>query len=281
MRRLFVALGLIAATSGAFAQEFELPTLRGSDRFVPNAPVIYSRWDGFYAGAQVGYGFTSMDFATTTRSLIAHELRELALENEVHPSNWQVLGRANTHSTIAGGFFGYNIGWESLIAGFELNYNHSNFSADAPLSPITRVTAAGGNVYLLTITGAASMTITDFATLRARVGYEVYNFLPYAMIGVAVGRANLSRTATAFGQENPNPVCPGAGPPPCTPFSFTEAESRSGAFIYGWSLGGGFDVYVMPGVFLRAEYEYVAFSPIWEIKANIQTVRGAIGFKFP
>src|SRR5262249_24080280 len=79
MRRLFVAVALIASTCGASAQEFELPTLRGSDRFVPAAPVIYSRWDGFYAGAQVGYGFAQLDFATATRDLVQHELRELAL----------------------------------------------------------------------------------------------------------------------------------------------------------------------------------------------------------
>ena len=37
---------------------------------------------------------------------------------------------------------------------------------------------------------------------------------------------------------------------------------------------------IMPKVFLRAEYEYVAFSPIWDIKSQIQTVRGGVGFKF-
>jgi outer membrane immunogenic protein len=281
MRRLLVALGLTASTCcGVSAQEFELPTLRGSDAFVPAAPVVYSRWDGFYIGAQLGYGFAQMDFRDATRDLVAHELRELALENEQHPSAWQVLGKGDTRGASGGGFFGYNIGWESVILGFEFNYSRANFAVDAPVSPLTRVTFAGGNLYLITLTGAASMRITDFATLRARAGFEVYGFLPYAMIGVAAGRADVMRSATSSGQENPNAVCPSPGPPPCTPFSFTEAESKTGAFIYGWSFGGGFDVFVLPQVFLRAEYEYVAFSPIWEIKANIQTVRGAVGFKF-
>jgi len=280
MRRLLVALGLIASTCGAFAQEFELPTLRGSDAFVPAAPVIYSRWDGFYVGAQLGYGFSQHDFRTSTSTLVAHALRELALEAEVGVSNWQVLGRVDTRGASGGGFFGYNIGWESVILGVELNYSRGNFVADAPIEPITRVTAAGGNTYLVTVTGGASMRITDFATLRSRAGFEVYGFLPYATIGVAVGRADVSRTATVSGQENPNAVCPSPGPPPCTPFSFTETESKTGAFIYGWSFGGGFDVFVLPQVFLRAEYEYIAFSPLWDIKANIQTVRAALGFKF-
>ncbi len=37
---------------------------------------------------------------------------------------------------------------------------------------------------------------------------------------------------------------------------------------------------VMPNVFLREEYEYVAFSPVWGIKSNLNTVRVGGGLKF-
>jgi hypothetical protein len=37
---------------------------------------------------------------------------------------------------------------------------------------------------------------------------------------------------------------------------------------------------VMPHVFLRAEYEAVAFSPIWNITAIVQTGRVGMGYKF-
>jgi outer membrane immunogenic protein len=282
MRRLLVALGLIVSISSAFAQEYEIPTLRGSDSFVPDAPgpLYRPRWSGFYAGGQLGFGVASMDFGGATQDLVAHELRELALENEVHPSGWQVLGKAETASASYGGFLGYNIGWESLILGVELNYSRSNFSTDGSISPLRRVVPAGGNIYDLTINGSASMRITDYGTLRARAGYEVGNFLPFAMIGAAFGRANLARSASASGQENPAAICPSAGPPPCTPFFFTESAGKTGAFIYGWMLGGGLEIMVMPQVFLRGEYEYVAFSAIWGIKANIQTVRLGAGYKF-
>ena len=36
----------------------------------------------------------------------------------------------------------------------------------------------------------------------------------------------------------------------------------------------------MPNALLRAEYEYIAFAPLWEIKAQVQTARGALGYKF-
>jgi opacity protein-like surface antigen len=182
MRRLFAALGLTASISGACAQEFELPTLRGADLFVPAQPVIYSRWDGFYVGGQLGFGFANSDFKTTTQDLVAHMLRELALENEAQVSTWQVLGQANTRGVGGGAFFGYNSSWEGAILGFDFNYNRVNFGAQAPMSPIERVVAAGGNVYDVVVAGQASMHVVDFATLRARAGFEAYNFLPYVSV---------------------------------------------------------------------------------------------------
>ena len=281
MRCLLVAAGLIASMTDAFAGGFELPVLRGSDAYVQPPRLV--NWSGFYGGGQVGYGVASMDFATSTRELVAHMLRELALESEQQPSQWQVLGKSNTGGSSAGFFFGYNNRWEDVVLGFEFNYSRVSFASSAPVSPITRLTSAGGNTYLVNITGGASMHITDLATVRARAGASVENFLPYAMIGVAVGRANLSRTATVSGQQNPTipPIpCDAFATPPCVPFSFTEAESKAGAFLLGWSLGGGVDVMVMPNVFLRAEYEYLAFAPIWDIKSAINTVRIGAGFKF-
>jgi opacity protein-like surface antigen len=276
MRRLLVAVGLIASMSDALAGGFETPVLRGSDGYVPAAPAPQLiKWSGFYAGGHAGYGFASMNFAGATREPIAHMLRELALENQQHPSQWQVLGKTDTGGASAGFFFGYNNRWEDVILGFELNYSRVSHRADAPVSPIARITSAGGNVYLVNLTGAASMHITDLATVRARAGVQVENFLPYAMIGVAAGRANLSRSATVIGTETVT-----SDPPIVTPFFFTEGETKNGAFLFGWSLGGGLDMMIMPNVFLRAEAEYVAFSPVWEIKANITTVRLGAGIKF-
>src|SRR5262249_8856476 len=105
MRRLsLVLLGLLAIVSDAFAGgEFEVPTLRGSDSFAPAAPVR-PRWGGAYVGGQLGYGNAGVDFSGTTQPLIAHMLRELALENEVGPSRWQVLGTVHNGGATYGGF---------------------------------------------------------------------------------------------------------------------------------------------------------------------------------
>lgn len=285
MRWLLVAVGLIAPISGAAAQEFELPTLRGSQAFAPNAPDCCTSWGGFYVGGQVGFGVTSADFSTTTQDLVAHELRQLALEAEQSVSSWQVLGQAHPSSATYGFFVGYNIPWESLILGAEANYNRTNFLATAPISPLFINTSAGGHTYNVNLTGSASMRVTDILTLRGRAGYEMGNFLPFATLGVAVGRADLARSATLTGQQDPTAppdplACDPVAAPPCVPLSFSEADRRSGAFIYGWAIGGGLEVMVMPHVFLRGEYEAVVFSPIWNITAIVQTARLGAGVKF-
>jgi outer membrane immunogenic protein len=117
-------------------------------------------------------------------------------------------------------------------------------------------------------------------------GWDAGNFLPYVMIGVAAARADVFHSATVFGFQNPPPVT--APPTPCGPpqtptclaFSFSESESRNGAFLWGWSIGGGLDVMVMPHVFLRAEYEFVGLAPWWNIRSTINTGRVGLAYKF-
>ncbi len=285
MRRLLVVLALIASIPDALAGELDVPILRGEDPLTTAPPPVMalpvgpfvSRWAGFYAGVQAGMGVANMDFSRTTQPLVSHELRELLLETEDHPSTWQVLGSADTRSASLGGFIGFNNPWEGMIIGVDYTFSRTGFSLDAPMTPIARVTApSNGLVYLTQIDGAASMHIIDFSTLRVRAGIDLGNVLPYAGIGVAIGRADLFRTATAFGTE----TNPATNPPTVTPFSFTESQQKSGALIYGWSLSGGIDILMMPNVFLRAEYEFVNFVPIWDIKASVSTGRLGIAYKF-
>jgi len=277
MRRLLVVLGLLASISGVRAQEFEIPTLRGTDSFVPDAPgpLYRPRWSGFYIGGQAGYGVAGLDFVNSTTDLVAHMLRDSELETEQRPENWTVLGRNQTGSFSFGGFLGYNIGWESVILGAEFNYNRSHFSASSPMFPIERVVGVGGNTDDVTITGRASMNITDYGTVRMRAGYETGNFLPYGFLGFAFGRANISRSATAVVVQTPADN----STPPVT-VTFSESETKNGAFIWGWALGGGVEVMVAPKVFMRAEYEFVAFQAVYNIKSQIQTGRMALGYKF-
>ena len=60
------------------------------------------------------------------------------------------------------------------------------------------------------------------------------------------------------------------------PFSFTESENKNGAWLYGMSVGAGFDVMVLPKVFVRAEYEYFDVSNLNRLQ--MFSVSGLIQF---
>jgi outer membrane immunogenic protein len=145
-------------------------------------------------GGQLGAGVTSVDFSQATQSMIAQILQNTALENEGRVSTWQTLGKTDSRGRSWGGFIGYNTSWESVILGFELNYSRTDFHPGADAMPINRIVSTSVGTYDVTLTGGSHITLNDVATFRGRAGWEVGNFLPYAMIGVAAARANLTRT---------------------------------------------------------------------------------------
>ena len=275
MRRLLVLLALFASTSNALAGEYELPTLRGTQAFVPvTGPVVVPRWSGLYAGGQIGLNNTAVDATDASAPLVAHMLRVLALQNEQLVSTWPVLGKGETRSVSYGGFLGYNVGWEGVILGIEASWNKLGATVDAPSTPLTRAVSAGCCSYVVTSDANATMTINGYGTIKLRGGWDAGHFLPYAVVGAAVGQASYLAAATVSGtQTDPNTGI-------VTPFSFSETNAKNGAWIYGVTLGFGVDFMVMPNMFLRAEYEYVAFLSVANFKPTINTVRAAIGFKF-
>jgi outer membrane immunogenic protein len=279
MRRLLVALALMGLVSDAFAADYTAPVLRGSDSFLPATPT-YFRWSGFYAGGQVTYGSGNADFSSATDPLIAFALRNTALESSAGVSQWNVLGTADTGAAGFGGFVGYNSQWDDLVLGLELNYTRSSFNITAPNNPIAlNVTDSDGNFNALSF-ASASMKIEDFAVVRARAGWAFNNFLPYATVGLAVGRADLAVSSTVELQNtinpipNPAPVCALA---PCV---ITSGQTKTSAFLYGYAVGGGLEVALTRNIFVRGEYEYIQWAPIWQITSHLNMTRLGVGLKF-
>ena len=277
MRRVIYALLAVAFAPSAFADD--LSWLTGPQ--ATNVPVV-NGWAGIYIGGQVSYSGAGGNFANTTQGPVGYSLRETTLEAEVGPSNWPVLGQANHSAAGYGGFVGYNTQFERLVLGVEANYDQANLSLIAPNSPISRQTSAGGNIYDVTVSGSGSVTDLNFGTLRARAGWALGNFLPYAFTGLAIGHANVNIAATVSGIENPQnqPCTPGGPMPACAPFSFTGTAGKTGEWMYGFTFGGGLDVALTRNVFLRAEYEYVQFAPIANLILDVNTVRGGLAVKF-
>lgn len=159
------------------------------------------------------------------------------------------LAQPSTNSLQYGAFVGYNFQWDNLVVGIDAAYNR-------PSSLDTSATSGAAS---------ASLKLVDYATLRARAGYAFGQFLPYGFIGAAGGRLNYNVVSTT-GATN----------------------SRDNAYAAGFVAGLGIDVAVTPNIFVRAEYEYVAFSQIGYvenstfggIRSSLNTGRVGIGVRF-
>ncbi len=270
LRVLAAALMLAAMAGQASAADWIDDTLRGS--YTSTAP---ARWDGFSVGGTMGLSSLNADYGSSTGSQVAYTLRNTALENEQSPSSWTALPSNVTNGRQFGGFVGYNMQWQELVLGFEGAYNRTSSLDSATSDTISRqVTLGDGTQDGVTIRARGNISIVDYATARIRAGYAIGQFLPYASVGVAVGRINYSLSTDVTVVQTPA----GGGP---TTFVFpTVTQSRNNAFSAGPAFGLGVDVAILPSVFLRAEWEYAAFAPVNGIRAGINTGRIGVGARF-
>jgi len=264
---------LLAAVCGAPAAAADLPddfSLRGP---LNPGPV---RWDGVVMGAGIGYSSMNADFGNSTSSQVAFILRNTAIEQQYAPSTWTTLPNKTTDSKSFNIFLGYN--WQptdDLVLGADLAYNRpQHLEADASDSMTRIVTLADGTVDTATISGASSAKLVDYMTLRGRAGYAFGQFLPYAILGGALGRFNYSNTSTVNLDQAP------AGGGPHIPFAQTETQSQNNVFGGGWVFGGGLDVAVTPNIFVRGEWEYVAFAAVGGTRTSVNTARVGLGLRF-
>jgi opacity protein-like surface antigen len=277
MRWLLCAVALAFAPS-AFAADYTPPPP------VTIGPATYTRWAGFYFGGQISYSDAQADFSKASEPLVGYSLRDLALETQSMPSSFQVLRNAGANVTGFGGFVGYNSQWEDVVLGVEANYTHSPFTIVANSTPISLVVPAGTNTDSVNISATGSLSMTDYGSLRARAGWILGDFLPYAFGGLALGHGSYTVGTLVSGQQATPPTtlpCNAlTNPSTCVDFSFPNSTGGSGVLFYGFSVGGGLDVAITSNFFLRGEFEYVQFAPISNITASITTVRGGAGFKF-
>jgi outer membrane immunogenic protein len=296
MRRLLIALGLIGLVSPALAADYDLPTLRGSQTLVPASPTYFD-WEGLYVGGQIGYASSGADFGNGVAPLIDYVLRNTRVNQDIQVSQLIVLPKVDTNGNGFGGFLGYNWQFDEAVVGLEVNYNRMNVAATASDS-IERVFPDSGvspnYAYAVAVSGQSSIRVTDLATLRGRAAYVMGNFLPYGFVGLAVGRADISSSASvAFCGYDPtapagppsqdpvgsncyNPATGVATPVPQTPAS----HSKMGEFILGFSAGVGTDVMLLQNVFLRGEYEYVQITSVQGLNFYLNNFRVGLGVKF-
>ena len=228
------------------------------------------RWDGFQLGGHIGYVNSVTDFGHATRDSVEKIMKITTIESEDPPSEWQVLGKGNQAGRSFGGFIGYNWQLDSVVVGIDAAYNYTDgitTRGRGTLGPGRVVTTSDGTTWIVDIRGRSRLTIQDYATLRARVGYPMGQFLPYAFFGGAVGRfdyrtrtiASLTSGATA---------------------SINEVTAKEGAVSPGFTTGLGVDIAILPNMYLRAEYEFNAFLELAGILPITHTGKVGLGFRF-
>jgi outer membrane immunogenic protein len=275
MRRFLLAAVMFGAASAAQAADMpDLPFLRGS--FTDGLTTAKVNWQGYYIGAQGGYGSSDENFNGSTSTMTAAALANTLVESEMQVSQWNLgLGKESARTSGFGGFAGYNSQWDDVVVGLEASYLHGAFggSASASEERVSPAALSDGNFHDVLATSRSAIQITDMATLRGRVGYAYGSFLPYLFGGFALGNANISRSVVA--QDSVSATALG-NYTALQPLSSDDAQHNH--LIYGYSAGLGVDVNLIGGLFLRAEWEYIRFTAA--VDTNINTVRAGLGYKF-
>jgi hypothetical protein len=269
--------GLAALALALFAQSATagglIDPLRGS--FTTAAA---SRWDGLNFGVHAGLSNMNADFSNSVSGLLEDLLNHDSIEVEDNVSSWPLMSSQATNSRTYGAFLGYNVQWDELVLGFDVAYNRlSSMQTSAAGANGWLIHTSNGYDNIYFVSGDASLKLIDYATLRARAGYAFGQFLPYAFVGGAAGRFNYSRsvTVTLSGLD-----VSGAGG---TPYDFgtqSRSDSKDNAVVGGVAAGLGIDVALLPNVFLRGEWEVVAFAPVGGIRPVLNTGRVGLGVKF-
>lgn len=283
LRTAALAMCVIASlawTSDARSQDM----LRGSVGYEVSNPG-YMRWGGVYGGGQIGYSFEGAEFGSAGQSMVNYMLRNSTIQDNV--SNWTTLPDKNTNGSSFGGFIGYNYQWDDVIVGVEANYSRTNFNTLAATDSLSRSFIDNGAAppnhiyqYNMTVTTSSSVQITDIATFRLRGGWATGTALPYAFAGLAVGRANVTTTASVTGTlTDTDTTIPATVTNPLI-LPPAQTDSRNGMFVYGWTAGLGMDWAITPNFFLRAEWEWVNFSNVDDLSVHFNSARVAAGIKF-
>jgi outer membrane immunogenic protein len=273
MRGVAVAVVMFGTMSCAHAADMP-DFLRGSlsDGYSP--PV---NWAGVYIGGQAAYGVADMDFSNSGQDLLAKLLNNVDLEQQFNISQWPLGGTAHSRGSGYGGFVGYNFQWTEAVIGIELNYTHGNFMGSSSGSQARTFSFPADYMSTAFASSNASMNVTDYGSLRVRAGYAFSSFLPYAFAGIAMGQADIDRSASTrlFYQYvgTATPPLPNIGPS-----VNTLSDNANAHFVTGYAAGLGIDINLCAGLFFRAEWEYLRFTAA--VDTSINTVRAGLGYKF-
>jgi outer membrane immunogenic protein len=241
MKTIAYAATLIALLSGS-AHAADLY------RKAPPAPVNpVASWTGFYAGVNVGGGWSNTDVGYgTTDPVVAVFFATFGVDL---PANGD---RTGSSGVLGGVQIGYNYQFRpTWVAGVEADFQFASINGSGSTSYV-------GGLAL----SSASQDIQHFGTVRARLGYlATDSLMVYATGGFAYAQLNNAAAMTVapgatvnlIGGVGTSTNCGGAFPNTCF-------IGSSNSLTPGWTAGGGLEYALGQNWSLKGEYLYAHFE---------------------
>jgi len=277
---------LIAMACPALAADYDDSWLRGSQVIgaAPSPPPrLYRIWAGVYGGVQVSEDFHGVDYTDFPGPLIASASRQDAVLNLLQGAlgGMSTLGPENSNGPSYGGFIGYNWQIDDVVFGAELNVNRSSLSS-AQQSTVNRgyivLLPGTSTLYGVNVTTTANGTVSmsDYFTLRGRLGWAFGNFLPYMVGGLSFAQLNSTRFYDINYVCSAN--CGSGGVTPGGDYPFSDATH--GRYTIGFNGAVGMDYMLTPNLFMRGEVEYLHLGEPTDIRLSTISARIGIGLKY-
>jgi outer membrane immunogenic protein len=241
LKKLLPVLALLMCASSA-AVAADLPV------YTKASPPVAGGWTGFYAGANIGYGWQDPTVVFTPNDQFSAFLINGGVGTNFTPvrppTSFDIAG-------VTGGFqAGYNRQFDQRwLLGVETDFNFSDVKGQGA-APFIGVPGIGNQPF----SALASEQVKWFGTVRARAGYlPTPDLLVFATGGLAYGRvehsASLTNLGPAFSVSIVGAVNCSAGVP-----CYAGSSSR---IATGWTAGGGLEYALGRNWTVKGEYLYV------------------------
>jgi outer membrane immunogenic protein len=289
MRRHAV-LGFVAAaalyTSAHAADMAPPPVLRGA---LP-ATEQGQDWGGFYVGGFGGFNQMEFEPRNAAKGLIREMLRPTNVLITLGGADDITLQKRTTSNAIGYGLYmGYNWSMDDYVIGLEADYTRSKLNGTASAGRNASFNdpssaAIPNNAYSYSVTASSAIKVTEYGTIRGRMGVPFGSLMPYVTAGAAWGRLSYGNSATlngtvAIGAPNGTGTATIYGPANAfAPYSLKDgARTR---FAFGYALGAGIDWALTQNIVLRGEVMHVRFGNAGDTTASINTARAGAAVKF-
>jgi outer membrane immunogenic protein len=255
MRKLvLIALAAVVSAPAAYAADLSAAYP------VKAAPVVVvvRDWTGFYAGANIGYGFGAGGHSTggqTYYENTSHDSQDFEWYGDGGPS-WNMS--ADLDGVIGGGQVGYNFQVNpSFVLGVEADFQWSGLSGDSTATDATTIplypaaSPAGPHDWALYGTARVKQDVEWYGTVRGRIGVTTLDnaLLIYGTGGLAYGkvRQDLNYSGEFLADAGQGFIG-----------SHWSGDASNSDTKFGWTVGAGVEWFptTLGNWSIKAEYLY-------------------------